>query len=70
MSRINLTKDYVGGVVAGSGMGLVFCPLLINRFAVDPTHLAYAGAAITLCGAFFVLFTQTLAAAKDPEARS
>ena len=65
MGNVKLTKDYVGGIIVGIGMGLVACQLLIRQFSVDPTRLLWPGVLLSVGGAFFVLVTQKLAAAKE-----
>ncbi len=56
--KVKLTSDYVGGIVAGIGMGLAFCPLLLRFISADPRWLSWLGVMLAIGGAFFVRWTQ------------
>jgi len=61
-SRVKLTPEYVAGIIAGIGIGLALCPVLITSFGADPKQLTWPGFFISAVGGCLALYAQKRAA--------
>lgn len=58
MLRVRFTPEYVAGIFAGIGVGLVTFPLLERWIAPQPTSLSIAGVIFACVGGCIAIYAQ------------
>ena len=58
IQKVKLTADYLGGVLAGVGVGFMLGRLLNERFGVETAVLSFPGLMLTCAGSLWVYYRQ------------